>query len=126
MLKVTLLGLGLFVGSLFAQDNLNKISSTTLGGYSASLSSQNKIESNTTSPVLVSVYNKGKILKAIDLNLTLYTPDNKTIEFKHIKSVDNQYLANMKFSQNGEYKYVVKFSTQIGGVSHYLRGEFKI
>ena len=126
MLKVTLLGLGLFVGSLFAQDNLNKISSTTLGGYSTSLSSQNKIEANTTNSVFVSVYNKGKILKAIDLDLTLYTPNNKTIEFKHIKNVDNQYLTNIKFPQNGEYKYVVKFSTQVGGVSHYLRGDFKI
>jgi hypothetical protein len=126
MLKITLLGLGLFVGSLFAQDNLNKISSTTLGEYSASLSSQNKIVSNTTNPVSVLVYNKGKILKAIELELTLYTPDNKTIEFKHIKSVDNKYLANVKFSQNGEYRYVIKFSNQVGGVSHYLRGDFKI
>lgn len=66
------------------------------------------------------------MLKAIDLNLTLYTPDNKTLEFKHIKSVDNQYLANIKFSQNGEYKYIVKFITHIGGFPHYLRGEFKI
>ncbi|MDD2896661.1 MAG: hypothetical protein PHG81_11660 [Aliarcobacter sp.] len=126
MLKVTLLGLGLFVGSLFAQDNLNKISSTSLGGYSVSLSSQNKIELNTTNPVLVSVYKKGKILSVSDLDLTLYTPDNKTIEYKHIKSVDNSNLENIKFSQKGDYRYVVKFSNQIGGVSHYLRGDFKI
>lgn len=126
MLKVTLLGLGLFVGSLFAQDNLNKISSTSLYGYSVYLSSQNKIELNTMNPVLISVYKKGKILSVSDLDLTLYTPDNKTIEFKHVKSVDNSNLENIKFSQKGDYKYVVKFSNQIGGVSHYLRGDFKI
>ena len=126
MLKVTLLGLGLFVGSLFAQDTLNKISSTSLYGYSVYLSSQNKIELNTMNPVLISVYKKGKILSVSDLDLTLYTPDNKTIEFKHVKSVDNSNLENIKFSQKGDYKYVVKFSNQIGGVSHYLRGDFKI
>ncbi len=126
MLKITLLGLGLFVGSLFAQDNLNKISSTSLGGYSVSLSSQNKIELNTPNPVSISVYKKGKTLSVSDLDLTLYTPDNKTIEFKHIKSVDNSNLENIKFSQKGDYKYVVKFDNQIGGETHYLRGNFKI
>lgn len=126
MLKVTLLGLGLFVGSLFAQDNLNKISSTTLNTYSASLSAKNKIESNSMNPIEIKVHNKGRILKSIDLNLTLYTPNNGTTEYKHIKSTDKHYLANVKFFDKGEYKYVIKFSTQIGGVTHYLRGAFKI
>ncbi|WP_156981732.1 MULTISPECIES: hypothetical protein [Arcobacteraceae] len=38
MLKITILSLGLFVGSLFVQDNLNKISSCGLKGYLSTLS----------------------------------------------------------------------------------------
>jgi hypothetical protein len=126
MLKITLLGLGLFVGSLFAQDNLNKISSTTLGGYSASISSQNKIASNGINPIEITVYNKGKILLATNLNLTLYTPDNKTIEYKQIKDIDNHYITEINFTEKGEYNYVIRFDTQTGGVAHYLRGRFKV
>lgn len=126
MLKVSLLGLGLFVGSLFAQDNLNKISSTTLGGYSASISSQNEIKLNGINPIEITVYNKGKMLSTTSLNLTLYTPDNKTIEFKQIKNIDNHYITDMNFTEKGEYRYVIRFDTQTGGVSHYLRGSFKI
>lgn len=126
MLKITLLGLWLFVGSLFAQDNLNKISSTTMGGYSASISLVNKIESIGKNPVSISVYNKGKILSGIDVNLILFMPDDKTVEYKHIKSIDNHYLADVNFSAKGKYTYSLKFSTKVGYVSHYLRGDFEI
>lgn len=126
MLKITLLGLWLFVGSLFAQDNLNKISSTTLGGYSASISSQNKIEVNGINSVEITVYNKGKILLATSINLTLYTPNNKTIEHKQIKNIDNHYVTDINCTEKGEYKYVIRFDTYTGGVAHYLRGSFKI
>lgn len=81
MLKITILSLGLFVGSLFAQDNLNKISSSGLKGYWSTLS----ISKEKNSPLYITIHNKAKRQVNMDVNLTLYTPSDKTIVFKHIK-----------------------------------------
>lgn len=126
MLKIIILSIGIFVGSLFAQDNLSKISSSTFKEYSTTLSTKIEKNKEEKSLLLIFISKKGVIESGMHVNLTLFMPNNEVIEYKNIKNVNKHYLLNVDFSKKGKYGYVLKFSKQNGEFVHYLRGSFKI
>lgn len=125
MLKISLLGLGLFIGSLFAQDNYNVISNSVTTNYQVSISSKDNLVVG-KNQLKITVAKKGKRLSGMDVNLTLYTPDNKTLEFNHLTNDNNSYIVDTALTKKGDYTYVLKYSSQAGAVSHFSRGSFKI
>lgn len=122
MLKVTVLGLGLLSGSLFAQDNAQVISGSMTKNYHVAISSNDSLHVG-TNDLKVDIVQKAHKLSGMDVNLTLYTPDNKELHYNHVNS--SEYFKT-DLSTKGEYRYNIKFSSGSGAVSHNSMGSFSL
>lgn len=122
MLKVTVLGLGLLSGSLFAQDNAQVISGSMTKNYHVAISSNDSLHVG-TNDLKVDIVQKAHKLSGMDVNLTLYTPDNKELHYNHVNS--SEYFKT-DLSTKGEYRYNIKFSSGPGAVSHNSMGSFSL
>lgn len=113
MLKITLLGLGLLTGSLFAQDSHTLVSQTTLNGYSAKVFENGDIK----------LYDHGRLLQNENVHVVLYSPSHEKTIINSVDYSDYAYHTNKNLALNKDYRYVITFSDSIGGISHHLTGE---
>lgn len=120
MLKVSLLGLGLLAGSLFAQDSV--ISNTQTNNYHLAVVSKDNLKVG-ENQLKIDIKYKAANYNGMDVNLTLYTPDNKELHYNHISS--GEYF-KADLPSKGEYRYSVKFSSSVGAVSHNTMGSFSL
>jgi hypothetical protein len=121
-----LLSLGLFVGSIYAQDTSNKIhSSGYIKDYNVKIKSKEPLKQG-YNKVNIKFTHKGHTHNDLKSNFTVYSPSDIILSYKGENTkINGQYLYNINLQEKGIYTYVLTFGQKIG-VRRTKRGSFKL
>ena len=123
-LQKILLGLSLFVGSLYAQDVSNKIHSPGyIKDYSVNIMSTEQLKQG-DNKITIKFRHKEHTHNNLKSTLTIYSPDNTRVSYQGQKTKTNgKYLYEVNLKEKGKYRYVLTFRQEVG-VTHSKRNSF--
>lgn len=125
-LQKIVLGLGLLVGSVYAQDVSNTIHSPGyIKDYSVLVKSASDLKIG-ANDIYANFKHKGHTHNDLNTKLTVYSPSNTQVDYKGVNTEKNgKYVFKVNLPEKGTYKYVLTFSHETG-VSHSKRGTFDL
>ena len=119
-----LLGLGLFIGSAYAQDVSNVIHSPGyIKDYSVNIKSDEHLKQG-INQITIKFTHNGHTHNDLKSKLTVYAPDNTILSYEGENTKTNgKYQYNVNLKDKGTYTYVLTFSHEVG-VTKSKRGSF--
>jgi hypothetical protein len=119
-----LLSLGLFVGSVYAQDVSNIIHSPGyIKDYTVNIKSVEHLKQG-INLITIKFVHDGHTHNDLKSKLTVYSPDNTILSYEGENTkINGKYQYNVNLKDKGTYTYVLTFSHEVG-VTRSKRGSF--
>ena len=126
VLQKVILGLGLVVESVYAQDVSNTIHSPGyIKDYTVIIKPATELKQG-NNDINVNFTHKGHSHNDLNTKLTVLAPDKTSIDYKGVNTKNNgEYVFNVNLPQKGSYNYILTFSHNVG-VTQTKRGSFNL
>jgi hypothetical protein len=126
VLQKVILGLGLIVGSMYAQDVSNTIHSPGyIKDYTVIIKPATELKQG-YNDININFTHKSHVHNDLNTKLTIYSPNKSSKEYKGINTKKNgEYVFNINLPEKGSYRYILTFSHNVG-VTQIKRGSFDL
>ena len=114
-LQKIVLGLGLVVGSVYAQDTSSTIHGPGyIKDYTVLVKPATELKQG-NNDIKVNFTHKGHSHNDLNTKLTIYSPNKPSIDYKGVNTKNNgEYVFNVNLPEKGTYNYVLTFSHNVG------------